>query len=73
MPQMQEEVDEWQLLGQHGTRMYQVPHQRLPSQTGMVYCVPSHTVQAEPLAIELEKKIMEKSHLAFTTFLLKPF
>lgn len=34
MPQMQEEVDERELLGQHGARMYQVPHQRLPSQAG---------------------------------------
>lgn len=32
MSKMQEEVDERELLGQHGTRMYQVPHQRLPSQ-----------------------------------------
>lgn len=31
---MQEEVDERQLLGQHGTGVYQVPHQRLPSQAG---------------------------------------
>lgn len=34
MSKMQEEVDERELLGQHGTRMYQVPHQRLPSQAG---------------------------------------
>lgn len=32
MPEMQEEVDERQLLGQHGTGVHQVPHQRLPSQ-----------------------------------------
>lgn len=32
MSEMQEEVDERELLGQHGTRMYKVPHQCLPSQ-----------------------------------------
>ena len=32
---MQEEVDEWKLLGQHGTGMHQVPHQCLPTQAGM--------------------------------------
>ena len=31
---VQEEVDVWKQLGQHGTGMYQVPHQRLPTQTG---------------------------------------
>lgn len=32
--QVQKEVDERQFLGQHGTRMYQMPHQRLSTQTG---------------------------------------
>uniref|UniRef100_A0A3B4AG47 Uncharacterized protein n=1 Tax=Periophthalmus magnuspinnatus TaxID=409849 RepID=A0A3B4AG47_9GOBI len=27
-------VDERELLGQHGTRVHQVPHQRLPTQAG---------------------------------------
>lgn len=32
--QMQKEVDEWKLLGQYGTGVYQVSYQRVPSQTG---------------------------------------
>jgi len=32
--QVQEEVDERELLGQHGAGVHQVPHQRLPSQAG---------------------------------------
>lgn len=35
MPKMQEEVDEWKFLGQHGTRMYQMPYQCLPTQAGV--------------------------------------
>lgn len=31
---MQKEVDEWKLLGQYGTGVYQVSYQRVPSQTG---------------------------------------
>lgn len=34
MSQMQKEVDEWKLLGQYGTGVYQVSYQRVPSQTG---------------------------------------
>lgn len=34
MCQMQEEVDEWELLGEHGSGVHQMPHQRLSSQTG---------------------------------------
>lgn len=34
MSQMQKEMDEWELLGQHGTGVQQVLHQRLPLQAG---------------------------------------
>ena len=34
VPQVQEEVDEREFLGQYGTRMYQVPPQRVPAQAG---------------------------------------
>lgn len=32
--QVQEKMDEWELLGQHGTGVHQVPHQRVPTQAG---------------------------------------
>lgn len=34
MSQMQAEVDERKQLGQHGTGVHQVPHQRVPTQAG---------------------------------------
>lgn len=34
MPQVQAEVDERKQLGQHGTRVHQMSHQRLPTQAG---------------------------------------
>lgn len=31
---MQEKMDERELLGKHGAGVHQVPHQRVPAQTG---------------------------------------
>ena len=41
MSQMQEEVDVWEQLGQHGTGMYQVPHKRVSTQTGKFWHCPT--------------------------------
>lgn len=35
MSKVQEEMDEWKQLGQYGTRVHQVPYQRLSTQTGL--------------------------------------
>jgi len=41
MSQVQEEVDVWEQLGQHGTGMYQVPHKRISTQTGKFWHCPT--------------------------------
>ena len=35
MSEVQEKVDVGKQLGKHGSRVYQVSHQRLPSETGI--------------------------------------
>jgi hypothetical protein len=41
MSQVQEEVDVWEQLGQHGARMHQVPHKRASTQTGKFWHCPT--------------------------------